>query len=250
MRRHRQPLLRVFLWTAVLVCGWCLGHHPPTARSQSAGVGEQQRTFVRRVYDAREAYQASLERLQAYYTHVHDDEQLYWAEQELRQFHMVTKAPYILELDLPPRDLRPTQNLPKANAVFRDAIGWLEKRSYSEGEENTKRAELLLRRLIRDYPSSDKIDEACYYLGNIYASKYYQQYPRAVAFYERVLDYEPSTNLDARMSAATIYETKLADRNSAKRMYQQVLQHEIDPDKTREARRRLDALLGSRAPRR
>jgi tetratricopeptide (TPR) repeat protein len=67
-------------------------------------------------------------------------------------------------------------------------------------------------------------------------------YRRAVAYYERVFLYEPDTNLDARLRAANIYERNLGNSQQAIALYQQILSREIDPDQTREARRRLDLL--------
>lgn len=208
-------------------------------------VTEQERDLVKKVYETRDQYQAALERLRAYYVHVTNEEQRYWAEKELTDFHMGIKSPYILEMDLPSADLKPDTNIPKANRVFREGLDWLNRRTVSNSSENYHRAELLFRRLLRDYPRSDKLDETCYYLGEIYSSKYFQQYDRAVAYFERVWHYEPNTNLDARARAAYLYEKHLNDHKRAVELYQDVLRREVDPAQTREARRRLDGLLNT-----
>lgn len=213
-------------------------------------VPEQERELVRKVYEGRDEYQASLERLRAYYIHVNDEENRFWVEKELTDFHLIIKSPYILDMDLPSAELRPDTNIPKANRIFREAVDWLNRKTVTDRAENYKRAELLLRRLLRDYPRSDKLDEACFYLGEIYSSKYFEQYRRAVAFYERVFLYEPNTNLDARMRAAYIYERNLSDNRKAVDLYQEVLRREIEPNQTKDARRRLDALLNTRTPNR
>lgn len=219
---------------------------PPAADLRK--ISEQERELVKKVYDARDQYQSALERLRAFYVHTNIEEQRFWAEKELTDFHLVLKSPYILEMDLPSLDLQADTSIPKANRIFREALEWLNKRSMSGTNENLHRAELLFRRLIRDYPRTDKLDEACYYLGEIYSSRYYQQYARAVAFYERVLYYSPNTNLDARVRAANLYEKYLNDHKRAVDLYQEVLRREVDPVQTKEARRRLDSLLGSKGP--
>ena len=38
-----------------------------------------------------------------------------WAEEELRQFHRMSKQAYRLELDVPPPTLEAKQNIPEAN---------------------------------------------------------------------------------------------------------------------------------------
>lgn len=205
-------------------------------------ITEQERELVRSVYDARKSYQSSLERLRSYYSQINHEENRYWVEKELTDYHLALKSPYILDMDLPPASLKASKNDPKANRIFREALDWLNRVGIDK-EENTKRAEILLQRILRDHKDSDKVDEACYYLGQIYSSKYFQMYRRAVAYYERVFTYEPDTNLDARLQAALLYEKDLGNSQRAIALYQEILAREIDPDQTREARRRLDLLV-------
>ncbi len=153
---------------------------------------QQELDLVRKVYDARDNYQVSLEKLVTFYAEASNEEGRQAAEKELRDYHLNIKPPYAPELDLPSPDLRPNQTIAKANQLFREAIEWIEKPSFTEKGENYKRAEILLRRLIRDFPNSDKLDEACYYLGEIYSSRYFNQPRRGVAFFERVIFYEPN----------------------------------------------------------
>jgi tetratricopeptide (TPR) repeat protein len=216
----------------------------PTALSSESAdpITDQERELVRGVAEARKAYQASLERLRSYYSQISHEENRYWVEKELTDYHLAVKAPYILDMDLPPTSLKASKNDTKANRIFREAIDWLNRASIDK-EENTKRAEILLQRILRDHKDSDKIDEACYYLGDIYSSKYFQMYRRAVAYYERVFLYQPDTNLDARLRAASIYERHLGNSQRAITLYQEILSREIDPEQTREARRRLDLLV-------
>lgn len=205
-------------------------------------ITDQERELVKSVYDSRKGYQSSLERLRNYYSQINHEENLYWVEKELTDYHLALKAPYILEMDLPSASLKPSKNDTKANRIFREALEWLNKPGLDK-EENTKRAEILLQKVLRDHKDSDKVDEACYYLGEIYSTKYFQMYRRAVAYYERVFLYSPDTNLDARLRAAYLYERNLGNSQRAISLYQEILAHEINPEQTKEARRRLDTLL-------
>ncbi|MGL4460578.1 MAG: tetratricopeptide repeat protein [Planctomycetia bacterium] len=238
-------MLKVLLKKRISALGLCAAvlFLPCLHGDEYRQVPEQERELARQVHQAREAYQASLERLRGYYVHVHNEENRGWAEAELTAYHLIVKAPYVLDMDLPSADLKPEVNDPKANRIFREALDWLSKRTFTDRGENYKRSELLFRRLIRDYPRSDKLDEACYYLGEIYSTKYFQQNRRAVAYYERVLLYDPNTNLDARLRAAQLYE-KLGDTRRAVELYQEVLRREVDPTVTRDAKRRLEGLIG------
>lgn len=205
-------------------------------------ITDQERELVKQVYAARKDYQASLERLRSYYVQITHEENRYWVEKELTDFHLALKAPYILDMDLPSATLKSEKNVPQANKMFREALDWMN-RTGMDKEQNVKRAEILFQRILRDFPESDKIDEACYYLGEIYSSKYFQMYRRSVAYYERVFLYSPDTNLDARLRAAYVYERNLGNSQRAVALYQEVLAREVDPNQTREARRRLDTLL-------
>lgn len=226
----------------LLVAVACLATRQKVTADDVEQITDQEKELVRGIYEARKGYQSSLERLRSYYAQISHEENLYWVEKELTDFHLALKSPYILDMDLPSASLKPTKNDPKANRMFREALDWLN-RGAVDKEENTKRAEILLQRVLRDYKDSDKIDEACYYLGEIYSSKYFQMYRRAVAYYERVTQYQPDTNLDARLRAAYLYERNLGNSQRAVSLYQQILAHEIDPEQTKEARRRLDTLL-------
>ena len=129
-------------------------------------------------------------------------------------------------MDLPSASLKPTKNDTKANRIFREALDWLNKPGL-EKEQNTKRAEILLQRVLHDHKDSDKVDEACYYLGEIYATKYFQMYRRSVAYYERVFLYSPDTNLDARLRAAYIYEKNLGNSQRAITLYREIGERSI-----------------------
>lgn len=245
-------------WMAIFAAGAWLGfwagqQPPPAALAADAApsaeaLAAQEQELVTDVLKAREAYQASLERLRAYYIHLAHREKLDWAEKELTAFHLVVKHPYILELDLPSKDLKADQSIPTANNIFRLALDWMNQKMTMDRGDNLKRAELLFRRMIHDYPNSDKLDDACYYLGEIYESRYFNQPRRAVAFYERAIHYNPDTRLPGRIRAAKLYDEALNNSQRAVELYQDVLRREVDPEQTREATKRLETLVNRRTP--
>ncbi len=237
----RRIWIRMGLAAVMLSAGWVFLSQSSLVADELNSISDQERELVRNVYDTRKKYQESLERLRSYYSQISHEENTVWVEKELTGYHLNLKSPYILDMDLPATTLKPGKNDTKANRMFREALDWLN-RPGLDREENTKRAEILLQRILQEHKESDKIDEACYYLGEIYSSRYFQMYRRAVAYYERVFLYEPDTNLDARLRAANIYERNLGNSQQAISLYQQILSREIDPDQTREARRRLDLL--------
>jgi hypothetical protein len=101
---------------------------------------------------------------------------------------------------------------------------------------------LLLQQLLTLYPQSDKIGDAAYQLGDIYESKAYKQYRRAALYFERCFQWNPTTQFDARMRAARIYDRQLMDRNRSVEIYREITTHETDPSRIAEATKRLAEL--------
>jgi len=199
-------------------------------------------TAVKRVIAARREYQASLESLRANYVNNADTEKLRWTEDEIKQFHRVPKHAYVLDLDVPGPGLRAEQNIPAANDLYRRALEYKDRGFGSDYVDNQIRAELLLQQLINQYPTSNKISDAAYQLGDIYESKAYRQYRRAEAYFERTFQWNANTQLDARLRAAKLCDKALNERARAIELYKAVLNHDTDPKRTQEAQRRLNEL--------
>jgi hypothetical protein len=201
--------------------------------------------LVEKVIAARKQYQQALEQLREYYVRTGDLERQQWVEEELIGFHRITKRAYLLELDVPPPTLKPEFNIPEANELFRRALLYKGRGYGQEYEDNMRRAELLLQQLLTYYPQSDKIDDAAYQLGEIYESRPFRQYRRAAWYYERCFQWNPNTSSDARLRAARIYDRILQERGKAIQLYREVINHDADPQRVEEARRRLKELSGN-----
>jgi tetratricopeptide (TPR) repeat protein len=199
--------------------------------------------MVERLLASRREYQMTLETLRAHYIATGDIERARWAEEELLQFHRITKQAYILELDVPPPTLQGIYNIPEANELYRRAMTFKDKgMTTTDYTDNQRRAELLLQQLLSNYPTSDKISDTAYQLGDLYESKAYKMYGRAAQYFERCFQWNPKTQLDARMRAARLYEKQLNERARAIELYKEVTTHEIDNKRVEEAQRRLTDL--------
>src|SRR5262249_48901075 len=154
-----------------------------------------------------------------------DIERARWAEEELLQFHRITKQAFRLDMDLPPSGLKPEYNIPEANELYRRALVFKDKGFGNDYVDNQRRAELLFQQILSKYPQSDKIDDVAYQLGDIYESKAYKQNGRAAAYFERCFQWNPKTHTDARLRAARLYERQ-NDRTKALEIYRDVVTHE------------------------
>jgi TolA-binding protein len=198
-----------------------------------------------RVKDSRKQYQRGLLELRDYYNGISDFERMKWAEDELLQFHRITKHAYRLDLDVPVSTLQPKNNQRGANELFRDAMIYKDKGSGMEYIDNQRRAEILFQQLLDKYPESDKIADAAYQLGDIYEKYRPTTQPRRSALYfERCFQWNKNTSLDARLRAARLYDKVLNDRSKASELYREVALHDADPNRVREAERRLAEFAG------
>ncbi len=198
--------------------------------------------MVERLLASRKEYQITLENLRAHYIATGDIERARWAEDELLQFHRMTKQAYILELELPPPTLQGIYNIPEANDLYKRAMVFKDKGWGNDFTDNQRRAELLFQQLLTNFPTSDKISDAAYQLGDLYESKAYKMYARSAGYFERCFQWNPKTQFDARMRAARLYERNLNERARAIELYKEVTTHEVDNKRVEEAQRRLTEL--------
>jgi len=194
---------------------------------------------VKRVIAARREYQIALEQLHGYYAAIGEGENARWSEDELKQFHRVVKPAYVIDLDIAGPGLRPDQNVPAANDLFRRAMQFKDKGFGSDFADNRIRAEILFQQLLGQYPTSNKCPDAAYHLADVYESRKPPQHRRAAVYFERCVEWNPTTATDARLRAARIYDRHLNDKARASEWYRAILTHETDERRRQEAQRRL-----------
>jgi TolA-binding protein len=200
--------------------------------------------LVERVMDARKSYVKSLKELHRHYVEAGDAERAKWVEDELLQYHRMQHYAYRLDLDVPSPKLQPLYNQAEANRLYRDAMAYKDRGLGGDYTDNQKRAELLLQRLLTEYPQSTKISDAAYQLGDLYEGRAFHQYPRAAAYFERCFQWNPATQFDARLRAARLYDRELKNRTRALELYRMVREYETDSGRIQEAERRIADLGG------
>ena len=103
--------------------------------------------------------------------------------------------------------------------------------------------------MISKYPSSDKIDDAAFYCGEIYKEYFKDQEEIALKWYERTWTWDPQTPHPARFQAAVVCDYRLRDRDRALELYQAVLTEEPnDKSNLRFATRRIRKLTAGEGP--
>jgi len=215
---------------------------PGAANNASRTVGREA-DLVEKVLSSRKEYQRSLEGLRLHYLQTNHPDKAKWAEDELIQYHRIAKQPFIFDLDVPPASLgqQATQNSPEANEYYRRAMTYKDRGWGNDYIDNQRRAEILLQQILTSYPTSNRISDTAYQLGELYEGKAYKQFQRAAIYYDRSVQWNPQ-QAEGRIRAAKLYEQQNIDRNRALELYREVTTHDTDPRRVEEAKQRLEQL--------
>lgn len=220
---------------------------PPTPGAKPPGsVPASDVELVERLLAARKEYQTSVEELRKHYVAVGDAERARWAEDELRQYHRMTRQSFRLDLEVPPPTLQAAYNIPEANELYRRAVAYKDKGWGDDFLYNQRRAEILLQQLLTNYPQSDKIGDAAFQLGDIYEGKTNHQYRRAAVYFERCFQWNSGMSHEARLRAARIYDKQLHERGRSQELYKDVTTHDTDQKRIQEAQKRLAELTSGK----
>ena len=100
-------------------------------------------------------------------------------------------------------------------------------------QETMKLALAKFKELVDRYPTSDKIDDAAFFIGEIH-KEYLEEKDNiiAVEWYKRAIQWTPNTPHPVRFQLAALYDGRLHEREEALYWYQQVLEHEPDLERS------------------
>ena len=164
------------------------------------------------------------------------------------RFDPIRAYPYFMHAEVPPADLKPTEVVPAADTLFAEAMKLHRQGKAFPGITNyskQRQALMKFRQLVEKYPASTKIVQSAYYIAEIY-KEYFNENLRALAWYERVWQWDRHITLPARSQAAYIYDFRLGQREKAIALYQEVIKYEqFDWNRVRYARQRIKELTES-----
>ncbi len=206
--------------------------------------------FVEQIAVNRQAYRQGLELLIRYYTKTGNNMKFKWAKEELAALDSIPQYKYIVEAEAAGANLRASTSIPEADDLYLDALD-LEKDAgvliFGKNNDMLRLALDKYDRLIRNYPSSDKIDDAAYKAGEIY--EYFQDYSIALLYYDRAYQWDPDMTHPAKFRSARILDKRLHRNAEALELYQQAIKTEGKYGKYRMwkkyAERRIKALYKS-----
>jgi tetratricopeptide (TPR) repeat protein len=153
---------------------------------------------------------------------------------------------YIIEASLAGPNLKAKDSDNKANYLYDEAyrLEKAAKRLFVKPfiDENLLRVTLdKYNQVIKQYPTSDKIDDAAYRAGGIY--EYFKDYTIALLYYQRAYQWDSATANPARFKAAYILDQYLHRRAEALPLYQYALGNEkLSKDEQEFVQKRIEEL--------
>lgn len=196
----------------------------------------------------RAMYRRSVTALRDFYEQTGYTTKRNWAQYELDRLEAIKPHRYVMEAEVPKKELKAEESNAGADALYERGLQLMREGGhgrasifYKEGKF-TQAAETF-RELIETYPTSDKIDDAAFELGEIHRMYFKDQKGLAAKWYERAFTWDPATPHPARYRAAYLYDYRLRNKQRALELYHLVVAEETHyPRFVRAAERRIDDL--------
>ena len=195
----------------------------------------------------RNEYRRSLARLHEFYHTTGNATNRRWAEHEIEALDSVPHYRYLMPGQIAASDRVAVNSISQANALYKEA-----ERLYREAgglliitdEDKLRGALSRYNRIITDFPTSNKIDDAAYQAGRIY--EYFKDWQIAADYYQRCFQWNEVTNRPARFRAAYVTDQRLRMRKEALPLYQMAVEKESNFTANAEyARKRILAMTRS-----
>lgn len=160
-----------------------------------------------------------------------------WARRQRELTEAIEVYPYLTDT-APEHSLavHPEEQIPEADALYAKGTRLLEDfrgvpfTGYlKDNQRKAREALALFKRVLAEYPKSDKVDDCAYHCGEIYKEYLRDDDPDnelAVRYYRWAVALDPQTPHPARFDCAVVYDFRLHIRDKALELYHQVLETE------------------------
>ena len=199
------------LWAATCaICGaeipdgqkYCASCEKRLAKEQLTARHEKQ--IVDEMNKARDLYAKKLRELIQFYIDSGNYIKKKRAQQELTELKRITHYPYVVLADVLGADVHATQNIEEANQLYTDGMSYKKYPAIFNKRSYLKTAIQRFEELVRNYPESDKADDAAYRLGEIYSGFYLKDYLVAAKWFEKSFLWNERTPYPGRYKAAKL----------------------------------------------
>lgn len=212
-----------------------------SASNRLADMKSREVQIANAITSARKNYRNALEELIQYYMDIGNNLRLKKARKELKGLSKVLQLSYLL-----PRgettNISPSKNIEEANILFQDGKAYKNPLNIIKKKAKLVSAAARFKKVLDDYPESDKADDAAYELAEIYEGYYFKDYEGAAFYYVKCYNLNENTDKPARFKAAWIYDKHLKDYEEAVKNYRRVLRNSNDEKYHSTAKTRLEQL--------
>ena len=170
------------------------------------------------VTSARENYKNALEAMIQYYMDIGNHLRLKSARKELKILNKVPQRKYLSEKEIL-TDISPSKNIEDANILFQDGKAYKSPLNILKRKTKLISAAARFKKILENFPESDKADDAAYELADIYEGYYFKDYEAAAFYYVKSYNLNEKTDKPASFKAASIYDNQLNDYAEAVRNY-------------------------------
>lgn len=222
VRREAKNLqnAQVFRWDGIKV----------TFPGGQSLVDSEERLLVESVIGARNGWLSAVAKLEQLYAAKGANFKRAVIRNVQDRFDPIRTYRYFLSAEIPGPELRPVEVIPEADRLYKQALrlyrkgkGW--SRTFPTTDYNDQRKALVLfRKLVAQYPRSTKIALSAFYIGEIY-KEYFREYIRAVLWFQRSWEWDPFIVEPARFQAAVVYDT-LREKDRAVECYRLAIDHD------------------------
>lgn len=209
---------------------------PPPSDRDSSPDGARLANFpdlVEEMVVTREKYIQQLVQIERAYLLAGDLERANWARRQRTTTESVN-YPYLAAGATEQRvQVAPEQSIPEADAVYNEALGLLNQvrgvpfaGHLKANKDKARKALDLFKKVLDEYPKSDKVDDCAFYCGEIYKEYLREDDPDdelSVRYYQWAVALDPQTPHAARFQCAVVYDFRRHDRTKALELYHQVL---------------------------
>jgi len=210
--------------------------NPPPSDRDSSPDGAKLANFpdlIEEMVVTREKYIQQLTQIERAYLLAGDLERANWARRQRTTTESVN-YPY-LSAGTPEQrtQVAPEQSIPEADAVYNEALGILNQvrgvpfaGHLQANKDKARKALDLFKKVLDEYPKSDKVDDCAFYCGEIYKEYLRSEDPDnelAVRYYQWAVALDPETPHAARFQCAVVYDFRRHDRTKALELYHQVI---------------------------
>ncbi len=193
--------------------------------------------LVEEMMETRQAYIAQMIELESAYLKAGDSMKANWARHQRERTEIVGVYPY-LTAEVPEHsvEVSPEMQIPEADKLYEEGLALYNEISgipfagtLKHNKDKVREALVLFKRVLNEYPKSDKVDDCAYYCGDIYKEYLREEDPDnelAIRYYKWSFALDPNTPHTPRFQCAVVYEFRRHDRARAVEMYTRVLETE------------------------